>query len=276
MAGTRADSWRTQCQAQMKQLCVGFNLFANDHSDQYPPAGWENGTSAQQAAWDGYIHPYIGGKYPQANMNYGTIPIELTPGAERCPADILPSGWPGDWAGRRSYAMIPPGPDSFGTQVNAQNGRYILPSLARVTGPCGVGIYWRVPGATSVDWEAKGYRTTAVPDPAGLGLLVEQPFNNNAAGNIWTCFSYGPYTSAVPGETSQMSRDTGTGIPNAGSPVVNYGYYTYRLHGNRFNYLFHDGHVEPLTIEQSAGTGSLALSGGYTMAKGLWTANPGD
>ncbi|MFO1477062.1 MAG: prepilin-type N-terminal cleavage/methylation domain-containing protein [Verrucomicrobiota bacterium] len=278
MAGTKADSWRTQCQAQMKQLCVGFNLFANDHSDQYPPAGWDNGTSSAQAAWDGYIHPYIGGKYPQADMSYGSIPIELTPRAERCPTDILPSGWPADWAGRRSYAMIPPGGWNVGVQVGVTQYRYKLPSLANLSGPCGVGIYWRVSDSTSVDWDAKGYRTTAVPDPAGLGLLVEQPFNNNAAGNFWTCFSYGPRTSMVPGEGWQLcgSPAPESGVFGVGSPAVNYGLYTYKLHGTRFNYLFHDGHVAPLTVEQSAGTGSLAVVSGNTKAKGLWTANPGD
>jgi prepilin-type N-terminal cleavage/methylation domain-containing protein/prepilin-type processing-associated H-X9-DG protein len=278
LAGTKTDSWRTQCQSCMKQLCVGFNLYVNDHDDQYPPAGWDNGTSSQQAAWDSYIHPYIGGRYPQALMVGGTIPVEETPKAEQCPADILPSGWPGDWAGRRSYAMIPPGNWNVGTQVNAPNRNYWLPSIGRpgVVGPNGVGIYWRVSGDSQVDWDARGYRTTALPDPSGTGLLVEQQFNNNPAGDIWTCFSYGPYSLASPGETFQMSAGTGVTSPGSGFPVVSYGAYTYRVHGYRFNYLFHDGHVAPLTIEQSAGTGNAGMRAGSSQAKGLWTATPGD
>lgn len=40
--------------------------------------------------------------------------------------------------------------------------------------------------------------------------------------------------------------------------------------GGRFNYLFVDGHVELLRLEDTIGTGSL------TAARGMWTLTPGD
>jgi prepilin-type processing-associated H-X9-DG protein len=44
----------------------------------------------------------------------------------------------------------------------------------------------------------------------------------------------------------------------------------YQAHWNRFNYLFHDGHVEALQYQQTIGTGTLSSP------KGMWTVVPGD
>jgi prepilin-type processing-associated H-X9-DG protein len=44
----------------------------------------------------------------------------------------------------------------------------------------------------------------------------------------------------------------------------------YKAHNSRFNYLFHDGHVEALKMEQTIGTGTL------TTPKGMWTVASGD
>jgi prepilin-type processing-associated H-X9-DG protein len=35
---------------------------------------------------------------------------------------------------------------------------------------------------------------------------------------------------------------------------MNYGSVNYGLRSRRFNYLFHDGHVEPLKIEETVGS----------------------
>ena len=46
---------------------------------------------------------------------------------------------------------------------------------------------------------------------------------------------------------------------------VNQGALLYKAQNNRFNYLFCDGHVETLAIEQTVGTGTLANPAG------MWT-----
>ena len=51
---------------------------------------------------------------------------------------------------------------------------------------------------------------------------------------------------------------------------MNYGSVNYGLHSKRFNYLFHDGHVEPLKIEETIGSGTT------NAPKGMWTMTPGD
>ncbi|MFO1475779.1 MAG: DUF1559 domain-containing protein [Verrucomicrobiota bacterium] len=278
LAAAKSKALKAQCISNLKQCGTGINLYASDHADQYPPSGWDNGSSAQQAGWDAFCAPYLGCTYPQSLMVQGTIPDEFSPKVLRCPTDTLPSGWPSDWAGRRTYVMVPPGGWNVGVQVNVTGGKYKLPSISKQTsGPCGVGIYWRVSGA-NVDWDAKGYKSTAVQDPAGTFILVEQPFNNNSAANIWTCFTYGPISPQVPGETFQLPGSGGpeSGTFGSGTPVVNYGRHTYKLHGNRFDYLFHDNHVESLPIERTVGSGSTNFVAGNSQCRGMWTAVMGD
>ena len=130
----------------------------------------------------------------------------------------------------------------------------------------GVGIYYKIPGALPI-WEPPGYKTGIIKDPAGTILLVELPNARNIAGNDWPSFCAGPgpttaYSSVgINGDCLQTGDATAT---------MNYGSVNYGLHSRRFNYLFHDGHVEPLKIEETIG-------GGTTNApKGMWTMTPGD
>jgi hypothetical protein len=50
----------------------------------------------------------------------------------------------------------------------------------------------------------------------------------------------------------------------------NEGMIVYKSHGMKFNYLFHDNHVQSLTIQQTVGTGTT------NAPKGMWTLKPGD
>ena len=108
------------------------------------------------------------------------------------------------------------------------------------------------------DWEAKGYKTSVVKDTAGTILLVEEPNIQNVVGNIWPCICNGPQGA---GDLYQMDP-----APDA----KNFGNNEYGIHSKRFNYLFHDNHVQALRIEQTVGTGTLAAP------KGMWTVTPGD
>src|SRR5215467_9315829 len=44
LSGAKARAQRLQCTSQMKQLGLGFTLFANDHANQYPPTAYSSGT----------------------------------------------------------------------------------------------------------------------------------------------------------------------------------------------------------------------------------------
>jgi prepilin-type N-terminal cleavage/methylation domain-containing protein/prepilin-type processing-associated H-X9-DG protein len=264
LASAKAKAWRIQCNSQMRQLGVGFNLFVSDHDDRYPPAGY-GVSDTRQLSWDSWIHRYIGGTAPDSVLIDALTPTELAPKILKCPADRIPTlesdpqwGWV-TYGLRRTYAMNSVGPN-WGTdyQVDTAGQRYPLPDLI-VAGRHGVGIYWTDTGVNGLpDWEAKGYKTTVVLDPAGTILLVEEPNIQNVAGNIWPCICNGPQGA---GDLFQVDPS-----PDA----KNFGNNQYGLHSKRFNYLFHDNHVQALKIEQTVGRGTLANP------MGMWTVKAGD
>jgi prepilin-type processing-associated H-X9-DG protein len=162
---------------------------------------------------------------------------------------------------RRTYAMNAVGPNwSVDYQVSTSGQKYPLPDL-NALGRHGVGIYWQdagIPGTGLPDWAAIGYKTSVVKDPSSTILLVEEPNIQNVVGNIWPCISLGPYGLGDLYQTDPT--------PSA----KNFGNNQYGLHSKRFNYLFHDNHVQALKMEQTIGTGNLSNP------KGMWTVAPGD
>jgi prepilin-type N-terminal cleavage/methylation domain-containing protein len=265
LSSAKAKSWRATCTSQLRQNGTGIALFATDHNDRFPPAGLASGGG--QGSWDSFINSYIGGNASPDDLDVGDMDAEITPKILRCPADRGPeTSWVAPYAGvfgRRTYVMNAVGPN-WGSQyqVQAMNGRYPLPDLTQPT-VHGIGIYWLDPGNNRFDWDAKSYPGSVVKDPSGTFLLVEQPTGANVAENIWPCISLGPYSQAGPGNGELYQIDT-TDSPN------NQGLDLYKLHRNRFEYLFHDNHVEALATNQTIGTGTLSSP------KGMWTIAQGD
>jgi len=266
LSAARNKAWRVQCASQMRQLGVGFNLFLADKEDHFPPAGYGNASNHGQLAWDSWIFRYIGGSAPDSTIDTGLTPTGVSPKIEKCPADRIPTsandpqwGWV-TFGLRRTYAMNSVG-QTYGTewQVDPNNGRYPLPDLS-IPGRHGVGIYWQ--DGRTPDWDAPGYRSSVVTDNSGTILLAEEPNIQNVVGNIWPCICNGP-------------KFPGTGSPDLyqvdPSPdAKNFGNDEYGIHSHRFNYLFHDNHVEALRIEKTIGSGSFATP------KGMWTVTRGD
>jgi prepilin-type N-terminal cleavage/methylation domain-containing protein/prepilin-type processing-associated H-X9-DG protein len=271
LATAKAKAMRIQCNSQLRQLGFGFQMFVADKDDRFPPAGYGiSGKNIGQLAWDSWIHRYIGGNAPDDELITGETSTAHSPRIEKCPADRIPTlendpqwGWV-KYGLRRSYAMNSVGA-GWGSdyQVDTAGQKYPLPNL-NVGGRHGVGIYWQdngLPRTGLPDWEAKGYKTSVVKDPAGTILLAEEPNIQNVVGNIWPCICNGPL--APPSGSDLYQTDPS---PSA----KNFGNNQYGLHSKRFNYLFHDNHVEALKLEQTVGRGSL------TNPRGMWTVAPGD
>jgi prepilin-type N-terminal cleavage/methylation domain-containing protein/prepilin-type processing-associated H-X9-DG protein len=259
LAGAKSRAQRLKCMAQMKQLGLGFSLFATDHFDQYPPTAFATGDYQYQLSWDDYIHRYIGGSAPEADLIVGisggiadraTIPRIL-----KCPADKLEISI--SWAvfgQRRTYAMNYAGP-SF--MISTRNGPLPAPDY-------GVGIYYNLRGSAPgslPDWEPRGFKESVVQDPTGTLLLVEQPEGGNIAGNDWPSFCMGP---TGPGPSDQSPYQIVTGGRQKWGEVA------YGLHARRFNYLFHDGHAAIHRITDTVGTGTT------NAPRGMWTMRSGD
>jgi prepilin-type N-terminal cleavage/methylation domain-containing protein len=285
LATAKSKAARLQCASNMKQLGVGFHLFIADHRDMYPPGSFHGGTwavtgSTLQMGWDSFIHRYIGGTASDQDLCIGVLDVALTPKVLLCPADKLPkASWigspPGNFNGIRSYAMV-------GTTPNAQQSQ-ISPYRNIRTGQVGplpvttlgVGVYWSDNAVNAPDWDALGYKTSFVLDPADSLLLVEQPTGQAAACNEWQAISCGPMIAngGAYGNLYQIDRSAGPQNPGA-IQGVNEGAATYAAHNKVFNYLFHDDHVQPLRIEATIGTGTT--NGNPWVPKGMWTVRPGD
>ena len=126
----------------------------------------------------------------------------------------------------------------------------------------GVGAYLYSSSGALAPWDPPGFKNNVVADPVGTILLAEQPEGGNIAGNDYPSFCMGP--TGPNSAADQTPYQIVTGSSQA------YGNAAYGLHSHRFNYLFHDGHVEALKVEKTIGTGTL------TAPKGMWTVTPGD
>ena len=264
LAGAKSRAQRLKCAAQMKQLGVGFTLFTTDHNNRYPPTAYSTGDYQYQLSWDDYLHRFIGGTAPDADLILGISGAVADPGTIpkilKCPADRIEIGI--DWApysSRRTYAMNWAGPNFI---LNSRNAA--LPPANY-----GVGVYFELRGESPAglpDWDPPGYRDSVVADTAGTILLAELPNGRNAAGNDWPSFCAGPGTG-VPGGFSpdcvQLSKASSFN-------TISYGAVAYGLHARRFNYLFHDGHVSTLKVTQTVGAGTT------NAPKGMWTMTPTD
>jgi prepilin-type N-terminal cleavage/methylation domain-containing protein/prepilin-type processing-associated H-X9-DG protein len=250
LSGAKARAQRIKCTSQMKQMGLGFNLFLADRDDQYPPAAYRTGDYQYQSTWDDLIHRNIGGGDTDADLLLGITDGTRCPKILQCPADrnrITISY--AVFGQRRTYAMN-------GANIT---GPGTLPSPMH-----GVGVYIANNNGSVPPPEPPGYKASVVQDPAGTILLAELPNGRNIAGNDWPSFCVGP--TYGNGNPSGFTPD----CFQIASTQFGYGGAAYGLHGKRFNYLFHDGHIDTLKIEQTVGSGTT------NAPKGMWTVTAGD
>ncbi len=295
LAAAKTRALLAQDASNMRQLGLAFYEFAGDHHNQYPAAGIGSGGSSgsgRQISWDTWIYNYVGGaKYvPYAQLIGATFPrfgadasaAGLPPALPIlvCPFDkFTKMNWVAGYTegfgsapfGLKSYAMNSVGP-TWGTQyqIDTTSG-YKLPDLNQ-PGYHGVGVYWAT-GKLLPDPNPPGYPTTVVRSGSGTILLAEETGGQQAEGNAWTCVCNGPEASLNGSANGNLYQIDTTSIPQnptSGSGGVNQGALLYKAQNNRFNYLFCDGHVETLAIEQTVGSGTLLNPAG------MWTIRIGD
>jgi prepilin-type N-terminal cleavage/methylation domain-containing protein/prepilin-type processing-associated H-X9-DG protein len=271
LASAKARAQRMQCANNMRQCCLGFPMFAADHNDMMPPAGWACGSDTQptlEISWDSYLNKYYGGHLPDADLDQGYILDGNVANFLICPADTFPKvSWISGLFALRSYAMVGVGPNQGANADFQRDPRFGLPNLNQ-PGKLSIGIFWQDANASApANWDAPGYKSTIVRDPAGTILLCENTSGQQCAGNIWTCICVGPKNS----NTDLYQIDPAAAAQSTSSGTsVNEGALLYKAHKNRFNYVFNDGHVDALKVEQTIGSGTL------TAPKGMWTMMPGD
>ena len=265
LSRAKAKAQRTRCMSNMKQLGLGIFMFTTDRQEMYPPAVYSTGDVTYQLTWDDYIHRYIGGTAGDQELTMGVTSPERTPRVLRCPADRIEfpkaETWLNAFAARRSYAMNWAGPNFILSSANAP-----LPS----SGVKGIGIFYNLRGSapSTFNWDPRGFKTSEVADQAGTIMLAELANGRNMAGNDWPAFCAGPGPT-IPGGASEDCIQT-TKVANISSTGNTYGSVSYGLHSQRFNYLFHDGHVGLHRTTETLGRGTLSDP------KGMWTMAMGD
>jgi prepilin-type N-terminal cleavage/methylation domain-containing protein/prepilin-type processing-associated H-X9-DG protein len=286
LAAAKVKAVRTQCASNMRQLGLAISMFAGDHHDKYPAAGIGSSSSSRMISWDTWVYNYVGGagNISPNILNKGVFVQDPADAAAAgaapalkilvCPADRFSKcNWlTGPPAfGLRSYAMNGVGANwQSQYQIPTTGGSYPLPDLSQ-PGYHGVGVYWET-SSLLPDWNAPGYPTSVVRDPSGTILLAEETGGQQCEGNIWTCVCNGPESSQHGGANGNLYQIDTTSTPQnpASANGVNQGTLLYKAQGDRFNYLFCDGHVQALTVEQTVGTGTL------TSPAGMWTVKPSD
>jgi prepilin-type N-terminal cleavage/methylation domain-containing protein/prepilin-type processing-associated H-X9-DG protein len=294
LAAAKTRALKMQCMSQLKQLDLGINEFTGDHEDSFPPAGW---AASAQLSWDSWIYSYIGGGsgVDPNSMDLGVYmddpadaPVSGVAGGLKilaCPADRFPKV---DWMEAspgllqftpRTYAMNSAG-KTYGTDIQIDPSKS-LPNLYQpAVNRHGVGIYWQASAGSAPDWNAKGYPVSVVRDPSGTILLCENASSQGCEGNIWPCCSCGPQTSdGAPGGWGNLYQ-TDLAAPTDATKLSSGGYseglLLYAAHRNRFNYAFHDGHVETLRMEDTLGSASGPPAVKIQNPRGMWTVIPGD
>jgi prepilin-type N-terminal cleavage/methylation domain-containing protein/prepilin-type processing-associated H-X9-DG protein len=295
LASARARAWRMQCATQIKQVVTGELLFQADHNDMFSPAAVKNTACTLLMGWDSFIHKYIGDNVSvDAEWDRGGVDFDFAPKVEVCPADRYPkvcwmyltTGKPasGFAFGQRTYVMNSEGPGS----AQRGTGSFTYPLLA-ISAIHGVGVDWSDAfttnsTASSYCWNARGYPGSFVKDPSGTIFFAEEADGQNNAGHEWPPL-YGPYGQVGEGSGFQITDSAAVQNPASGGGkglcgnggYVSQGRLLYKAHGNRFNYAFHDGHVEALDWKKTVGSGSTAAgSDSSSSVKGMWTLMPND
>ena len=265
LAKAKARAQRTSCTSSMKQLGLGLTLLTTDRHEMYPPAVYSSGDVTYQLTWDDYIHRYIGGTGSELDLQMGVTPPGKTPKVLRCAADRIEfpktESWLNEFAARRSYAM-----NWAGQGFMLNSATTPLPT----SGVKGIGVFYNLRGSApnTFNWEPNGFKVAQVPDQSGTILLAELANGRNMAGNDWPSFCAGP-GPAVPGGASEDCIQTTTASRISATDHT-YGALSYGLHSQRFNYLFHDGHVGLHKTTATVGSGTLGNP------NGMWTKAAGD
>jgi prepilin-type N-terminal cleavage/methylation domain-containing protein/prepilin-type processing-associated H-X9-DG protein len=287
LAKAKLRALQAQDLNNMKQLGTGIFTFTGDNNNCYPPACWGGGANmnaSPQISWDSLIYSYIGGGSgePAALLQLGYYAQDAVsaqalgdaPGLKimACPFDNFPKiTWmtaannPLDWnVANRDYSMVSSGNSFIGYDPTSSGG---LPPVTS-SGFMGVGIYMQSGNASRVNWNPPGYPETVVRRPSGTLMLVEVASSQGPEGNVWVSCSTGPIGS---GDLYQIdtSASTSTAILKGGA--YGEGKLLYPAQQNRFNYVFHDGHVELLSYQQTTnGAASPGTPGG------MWSINTAD
>jgi prepilin-type N-terminal cleavage/methylation domain-containing protein/prepilin-type processing-associated H-X9-DG protein len=298
LASAKVRAQQAQDMNNMKQVNTGIFTFAGDNNNVYPPAGWQNST--YQVSWDSIIYSYIGGGSGQtvdsmstgfyANDAEDAQTMGVAPGLKvlACPFDTFPKVSWMSAAGNpqqltfsvKDYEMVASGQGETTYPLLMQVNPATTTGLPPTTTPgfLNVGIYWEATDSGQPNWSALGYPETVVRHPSGTLLLVELASAQVSEGNIWPCCCCGPVDSGGWSGLYQINPNatkSAAAIESASSGDSE-GNQLYPAQRYRFNYAFHDGHVELLQYQQTINPGGQGAVKNLDIPNGMWNINTAD
>ncbi len=286
LSNARITAQRAQCMNNMKQLATGMFLFCDDHNNAYPPADWYG--SSGTVSWDTLLYNYIGGGsgVPSTLLTAGAYCNDsVSADAIGCPLGLKILACPFDTFTKetyvtendfsiRTYEMVAAG-QGYGTgwDVPIANGLTSIYS----SGFMGVGISWLSTGDTTPDMSPPGYPVSVVLHPAGTIMLVELANSQDVEGNSWPSFCFGPYYSSAGSGLYQIEAGDPQTPQSLATTGASEGLQLYPAQRNRFNYAFHDGHVETLMWQQTVTAAPSGPRGTPSTApSGMWSLQTAD
>lgn len=250
----RRAAYRIECASNMRQIGVAFFNYSVRHDGTLPYGylyGSEYGIGTFTVGWDDLISRDLGADLtgdeiaaPRVVRHIRAMDVLI------CPVDEVPLHWTYQGYGwRRSYAMV------FAPRS--------------VFDP----IYDGVAGGTSVNETLPVprkqicWRLNQIRQPSQVLMLVEKHFDMNVIGNgVGGDMSW-------PSEQRLHLNDSFTMIDKL-APATREQMMQTPHGGGRWNYLFVDGHVEALRVDETVPE-SIAAAG-FNRNGGMWTRLTGD
>lgn len=233
LGAARRTAQAVACASNMRQVGQAMIMYTTDHQGMLPYAFIDRGTSPSKnrISWDDCLNRYVGGDYSDAELrdDRPVRPIRVF----QCPADTMQRGVSATYLNQQIRTYSVPTPFVFGSYSSLSVNFTGAFMRAPIPGGPTLGQSDPLPAGF------RSFRLTELKPGSGVLLLVEQPNVQNILGHI-------TMADCRTG-TAQLS-----GIKKP-------------LHDQRYNYLFNDGHVERLKVNETVGTGTLDAP------RGMWT-----
>ncbi len=233
----RAAAQTVSCASNMRQIGLAFQMYAIDNRGMVAPAVIYSYPPTISITWDDYLSPYLGISLTSTEMESSGRPTGKFSKTLMCPGDDIPAmGWMtglsfGDTYGlyRRSYLMIAlngtPSSDPA-TWTWYSTGRWYMNSTG---------------GPNRVAW----LKMTSVRHSAETFLLGESRSGENVQGNHQSAV-----ISGLPGQMLPSS------MPVAHVVAIDMERQRQMAaHDGRWNWLYVDGHVAPMSLSETGWTG---------------------
>jgi prepilin-type N-terminal cleavage/methylation domain-containing protein/prepilin-type processing-associated H-X9-DG protein len=234
-----------RCASNLRQVGLAIELYAQKNDQMLPYAGFSTDDDAIEIGWDDLLDRELGGQLtgPEINARWSTKPRAVL----LCPADPIPSQFAPD-SHRKSYGI-----------VRVLNG-HAPPRLSFE----GIAAQASIPTPTSPLTMRLSLKQSEIRRPSELLVIVEAPHRWNVLGT-----AHGVNYSFIdkPADQSQFTSFTADSLTPAQARQT--------FHGERWNYLFADGHVAALRVEDTVSR-SPGQEPNLFRASGMWTRNPID